>query len=70
MFWIGLIVGIIVGVVALWLLSKALMVVIFGSFDQYKDGFELLLTANDNRKSYLQAFTDDEILDTVVFEER
>lgn len=70
MFWIGLIVGIIVGVIATFMLSKLIIALIFGSFDQFEDGFNLLLTANDNRKSYLQAFTDDEVLDTVVFEEK
>ena len=70
MFWIGLIVGIIIGGFATYGASRLLMRYIFGSIEQFENGLDILFTANDNRKSYVQVFTDDEVLDTLVFEEQ
>lgn len=69
MFWIGLIVGIIVGTVILYLLSRLVMTAMFGSYEKYSEGFELLLTASDNRESTVQVWHDGECLDEVIFEE-
>ena len=69
MFWIGLIVGIVVGAVVLYLLSRGLMAVVFGSYEKYSEGFGLLLTASGNRESTVQVWHDGDCLDEVIFEE-
>lgn len=70
MFWIGLIVGIIIGMVALKALSRwYCRKVLFASYEECDEVINTVITAARNRKSYLQAFTDEEILSTVTLEE-
>lgn len=70
MFWIGMIVGTIIGFIAFAAVSVMHCVKRYGSWEDLGNGVAMLNMAADNRKSYMQVFTDDEILGTVVFEEK
>ena len=69
MFWIGMIVGVIAGWIALIWRSRTYIKNTYGSAKDFADGTDLLKVATDNRKSYLQVYTDDGVLDTMTFEE-
>ena len=70
MFWIGMIVGIVIAILigaavfawALWTTKTSLTE--FGEMNR------VIGDALYNRKAYLQAFTDEEVLSTVVLEEK
>lgn len=73
MFWIGTIVGIVIGVVGFAVLSVRYASQLCGSFATACDIARLMETAHENRRSYIYAIKDDDdgsILDAVTFEER
>lgn len=70
MFWIGLIVGIIFGIIALaavscWWCATRLC----GSWEEFGNSIVAIGMASAYRESELQVVKDGEILDRVVFEE-
>lgn len=69
MFWIGLIVGVIIGIgaVAAWLFYC--YKVTFRDVDTFVDMVNVLAVANENRESHVIVTHNDEVLATAVFEE-
>lgn len=70
MFWIGLIVGVVITLLAiagyfLWCMKNAQM-----SFREYGDFCEFLGDALDNRESTMQVWHDGELLNEMNFEEK
>jgi hypothetical protein len=70
MFWIGLIVGIIISVVAfagyfMWCLYCTQM-----SFDDFEDFCDVLGDAVWNRESSMQVWHDGELINEMIFEEK
>ena len=70
MFWIGLIVGIAIPVLAWMGLKAYVLKVLDTDWDEYSSGIEVLCTALENRESTLIAVHNDEILDEIIFEEK
>lgn len=70
MFWIGLIVGIAIPVLAFLGLAALVFKVHNTNWDEYSSGIEVLCTALDNRESTLIAVHNDEVLDEIIFEEK
>lgn len=70
MFWIGLIVGIAIPVLAWMGLKAYVFKVLDTDWDEYSNGIEVLCTALENRKSTLIAVHDNEVLDEIIFEEK
>lgn len=68
MFWIGLLVGLTVGVVGLTVIAIAYCEHRYGSWEDFGDGIDLIKVAVDNRESELLVIHDGELLDKVVFE--
>lgn len=68
MFWIGLLVGLTVGVVGLAVISIMYCDRRYGSWEDFLNGTDLVELAVDNRKSELLVIHDGELLDKVVFE--
>lgn len=70
MFWIGLIVGVVITLMAsagyfLWCLHETKM-----NFRDFGDFVEILGDAVDNRESTMQVWHDGELMNEMVFEEK
>lgn len=69
MFWIGLIIGIIVGIIGIMVVSTRYVVNLYGSWEAFDKGTDLLEVATNNRESVMRVYHDGEVLDEVIFEE-
>lgn len=69
MFWIGLIVGIVITVIAIAAIALVCNYIVFHDIDTFVDVCEVLAAASDNREAIVTVTHDDEILATAVFEE-
>ena len=71
MFWIGLIVGIIVGIPATMAIC-AKLIMIWGNMtvDEWSDCIDLVMEAGNNREATLSVWHDGETLRTVELEEK
>ena len=69
MFWLGLIVGIIIGAVGMTAVSLVYCSKRYGSMEDFVDGVNAMGVAADNRSSQLQVWHGDELLDIAYFNE-
>lgn len=69
MFWIGLIIGIIVGSIGIMVVSIRYVTNLYGSWESFNKGTDLLEVATNNRESVVRVYHDGELLDEVTFEE-
>lgn len=70
MFWIGMIVGVILGIAATLRYVINLAVKECGSLDKAAEVGELITTANEKRESAIYAYRDDDkLLGCVIFPE-
>ena len=71
MFWIGLIVGIIAGIMCVVVFGPPLAAKLSNmTVDEYTDCIGVIMEAGNNRESYLAAWHDGEILGKVTLEEK
>ena len=70
MFWIGLIVGVTIMVLAFCGLAMYVFKCLDTNWNEYSDGINVLCTALANRESTLIAVHNDEVLDEIIFEEK
>lgn len=69
MFWIGMIVGIVLGIAALFVIALLHCTYTCGSWQKWSEACGLLDCALDNRESIIVAYHEGEILDEVRFPE-
>ena len=70
MFWIGMIVGVIIMIVAYAAVFFGVIHKYFNSTDEYWDACGLLYDATQNRECDLVLMKDEEVLDEMTFEEK
>lgn len=71
MFWIGIIIGIIIGMTIVIKLFPPLAAKLMNiSLDEFKECIELIDTAGSNRASTMMVYHDGEVLNTVELEEK
>lgn len=69
MFWIGMIVGVIITVIAAFAYVRICMKLVNVSTEEFWEGTDVLATAWSNRESEVLVLHDGEILATYAFEE-
>lgn len=71
MFWIGMIVGIALTIAAFVGIYHLAVMSLWGSHEEYDRAYQVLSTANENRKCVLMAVHDDgEVFKSYVLEEK